>query len=75
MGRRVYADLDAFFRGNPDLTMQEVSNELGISLSMMSYLRSGLRQPRLTTALRIAERCNIPVESLLTKQNKELVDG
>lgn len=71
MGRRVYADLDSFFRGNPDLSMQEIAAELGITLSMVSYMRNGLRQPSLDLALRIAERCKIPIESLVTRQFKK----
>jgi len=72
MGRRVYRNLDAFFRANPDVTMQALSDELGISLPMMSQMRWGLRTPRLSKAVKIAERCNIPVESLLSKQPDEV---
>jgi len=69
----VYADLDGFFRANPDITMQSVADELGISLAMMSYIRSGLRSPRLSIAIQLAERCNIPVESLWAKTTETKV--
>ena len=70
MGRRVYADLDAFFRANPDESMMKVANDVGVSLSMMSYLRNGLRQPGLDTALRIRDRCHIPIETLVVEPER-----
>lgn len=71
MGRRVYADLDAFFRGNPDMSMQQLAEQLGVTLSMVSYMRNGLRQPRLDLAVRIVELCNIPIESLIVTRQLE----
>lgn len=67
MSRRVYPDLNAFFRANPDISAQDLAAEFGISVAYMSMLRWSTRQPRLPLALKIAARCNVPLESLLQK--------
>lgn len=64
MPRRVYPNLRAFFRDSGE-TQQQIADELGISYPSISMIKSGLRQPTLELALRIASRCNVPLESLL----------
>lgn len=67
MTRRVYPSLIAFFKANPDVAGQDLARELGISFAYMSMIKWGVRQPRLGLALKIAERCNVPLESLIIK--------
>lgn len=66
MPRRVYPNLAAYFRENEE-TQAQVADELGISYAYMSMLKWGIRQPPLDLALRIAQRCGVPLESLLRK--------
>lgn len=67
MPRRVYPDLAAFFRANPDVAGYQLAQELGCSPAYVSMIRWKERQPTLGLALKIAERCHIPIESLLRK--------
>jgi len=67
MTRRVYPNLIAFFKANPDIAGQDLAREFGISFAYMSMIKWGTRQPTLPLALRIAERCNVPLESLVRK--------
>lgn len=64
MPRRVYPNLAAFLREH-DGTAHELARELGISPPLLSMIKWRVRQPRLELALKIAERCNVPLESLL----------
>ena len=74
MPRRVYPDLLTFFKDQKDrqtgLTAQDVADELDISYSYMSMLKWGAREPDLELALRIAARCNVPLESLIRRQRQ-----
>lgn len=72
MPRRVYPNLLAYFRGNPDETMTQVARELGIGLSSLSMIAWGHRQPALPLALQIATRCNVPLESLIRRDLKHV---
>jgi transcriptional regulator with XRE-family HTH domain len=66
MPRRVYPNLSAYFRDSGE-TLTQVAAELGISLPYMSMIKAGERQPSLSTALKIAARCHVPLESLIRK--------
>ena len=70
MPRRVYGDLHAYFRANPDVRMMDIADELGISYSLLSMIKWGQRQPRLELALKLAERCGVPLESLLLPKTR-----
>jgi transcriptional regulator with XRE-family HTH domain len=78
MPRRVFSNLRAFFEaqrelrqaGKPFVTSMELADELGISYPYLSMIKWGDRQPDLELALRIAERCHVPLESLLRRQKK-----
>lgn len=65
--RRVYPNLLAYFKGNPDVTQTQIADELKISTAYVSMLKWGLRQPPLDLALKIADRCSVPLESLLRR--------
>jgi hypothetical protein len=65
MPSRIYPDLNAFFRDNPDETLTAVAKDVRCVPSMLSMVRWGTRQPRLQLALRISRRCNVPLESLI----------
>ena len=71
MGRRVYADLDTFFRSNLDITMQDLADELDVSLTHLSLIRWGHRAPRLGLACRIRDRCSIPIDSLNVENRQQ----
>jgi DNA-binding XRE family transcriptional regulator len=66
MPRRVYPNLRAYFADNEE-TQAQVADELEISYAYMSMLKWGTRQPDLKLALKLAQRCNVPLESLLRK--------
>lgn len=65
MPRRVYPNLLSYFREHPEESMTQVARELGCSLSYLSMIAWRHRQPALPLALRIASRCNVPLESLI----------
>jgi transcriptional regulator with XRE-family HTH domain len=71
MPRRVYPNLHAFFRDHRDVRMMDIADELGISYSLLSMIKWGSRQPRLELALKLAERCNVPLESLLLPKGRK----
>lgn len=62
---RIYPDLNAFFRDNPEETVLAVAKDVACSPPMLSMVRWGRRQPRLQLALKISRRCNVPLESLI----------
>lgn len=66
MPQRVYPNLVSFF-DKADETQQQIANELGISTAYMSMIKWRQRQPDLKLALKISERCNVPLESLIRK--------
>lgn len=66
MSRRVFPSLVAFFNQSTE-TQQQIADELGISKAYMSMIKWRERQPDLELALKIADRCNVPLESLIRK--------
>lgn len=66
MPRRIYPNLLAFFRANPE-TQAQIADELEISPAFLSMIKWGERQPQLSLALKIADRCHVPLESLIRK--------
>lgn len=67
--RRVYANLRAWMEAT-GRNQAEAAAELGISVPFFNQLLSGARQPALDRALDIAQKANVPVESLRkTTQN------
>ena len=66
MPRRIYPNLHAYFADHPR-TMNDIAHELGISLSFLSMILWGSREPKLRLALALARRCQVPLESLLAK--------
>lgn len=69
MARKI-PTLDAFL-AHKRITQNALARELGISAIFLSEIRRGKRTPSLRLALRIAEHCNIPVESLVPAENGE----
>lgn len=67
MPQRVYPNLAAFFRANPEQTAAAIADELGVSAPFISMIKWRERQPKLELALKIAERCHVPLESLIRK--------
>lgn len=72
MPRRVYPNLTAYFKGNPGESAFEIAHELGISPAFLSMIKWGERQPGLALALRMAERFQVPLESLLRKPTRKV---
>lgn len=68
MARRVYPSLTAYFKANPDENAFEIARELDISPSHLSMIKWGIRQPKLELALKMAERFQVPLESLIRKK-------
>jgi DNA-binding XRE family transcriptional regulator len=66
MQRRVFPDLVNYFN-KTDETQAQVAKELGISTSYLCMIKWREREPNLDLAIRIAERCNVPLESLIRK--------
>lgn len=65
MKRRIYRDLDAYFRDSGD-TQADFAARLGVSQPAISLIRNGKRTPSLRLAKRIAEAARIPVETLIS---------
>jgi DNA-binding XRE family transcriptional regulator len=70
MPRRVYPNLATYFRDNPHDSATDVAKDVDCSMAHLSMIKWGTRQPALPLALRIARRCNVPLESLLTPSQK-----
>lgn len=75
MPRRVYPDLQSFFRDNRNESLMQVAKDVRCSMPHLSMIKWGTRQPGLELALRIASRCNVPLESLLTIENRRHAVG
>lgn len=75
MPRCVYPDLQSFFRDNRDESLMQVAKDVQCSMAHLSMIKWGTRQPGLELALRIARRCNVPLESLLTIENRRHAVG
>jgi hypothetical protein len=71
MPRRVYPNLHAFFRNNPDVRMMDIADELRISYSLLSMIKWGSRQPRLELAIKLSDRCGVPLESLILPKGRK----
>jgi DNA-binding XRE family transcriptional regulator len=69
MALRTYPNLQAYFRGE-GATQGALAHELGISQALLSMIKWGLREPDLALALRIAERCRVPLESLVMPRDR-----
>jgi DNA-binding XRE family transcriptional regulator len=63
MPRRAYPNLFAYLQACGE-TQTAVAHKLGISVGMLSLIKWGQRQPTLALAMKIADYCNIPLESL-----------
>jgi transcriptional regulator with XRE-family HTH domain len=66
--KRSYDSLAEFFEDASDeqgLTQDTLASELGITQAYLSFLLRGERQPSLPLAIKIAERCRVPIASLL----------
>lgn len=59
------ADLDAFFKSNPERTHEWLAELLGVDRSYVSLLRSRDRQPSLPLALEISRITGVPIEALV----------
>lgn len=75
MPRRVYPDLHSYFRDNPEDSAMQVAKDVGCSMPHLSMIKWGTRQPTLALAMRIAHRCNVPLESLLMDRRTALARG
>ncbi len=62
--RRRYANLRAFF-AKSGISQAELSAWVGVSPSYMSLIVSGSRVPSLRIAAKIADKANVPIESIL----------
>lgn len=62
---RIYADLAAFFEDTANPTQSELADELGISVSLMSMIKCRQREPDIALAIKIMDRCRVPLESLI----------
>ena len=67
MSEPTYPDLAAYLRGER-CTLTRLAEELELSVPYLSELTRGKKQPSLPLALRIAQRCRIPIESLLRRE-------
>jgi antitoxin component HigA of HigAB toxin-antitoxin module len=49
------------------LTMADVSRSTGVSISYVSRVFNGLREPRVTTAIKMAQYIGIPLEDFIAQ--------
>lgn len=72
MTQRIYPNLRAYFneRGH---TQEKLAKRLGISQPEMSKITNGLRQPPLHLAFRISAIAGVPLESLVSEENRHEV--
>ena len=70
MPKRVYPNLHAFLNDKQNPSLSDLARELDISVPYLCQIRWHDRQPRLNLALKISERCNVPLESLLMPRAK-----
>jgi transcriptional regulator with XRE-family HTH domain len=71
MPPRVYPHLRAYFKDKLNPTATEIADELGISYAFLSQIKWGERQPQLALALKIADRCHVPLESLVRRTKEK----
>lgn len=64
-GQRIYADLAAFFDDDANPSQAALARELGISTPYLSMIKCREREPDLALAIRIMNRCRVPLESLI----------
>jgi transcriptional regulator with XRE-family HTH domain len=69
MKRRIFKDLAAYFEQSGD-TQAEFAKRLSISQGAISLIRNGKRTPSLRLAQRIAREARIPVESLISENER-----
>jgi DNA-binding XRE family transcriptional regulator len=67
--RRAYPNLEMYLR-KTGVTHETLGKRVGVSGSFISHIRNGIRVPSLPIAAKIAEECNIPIESLLISPRK-----
>ena len=65
--RRIYPNLHSYFVEHPR-TQSQIADEMGISMAFLSNIKWGNREPNLPLALKIARRCQVPLESLIVKR-------
>lgn len=70
MARRAFPNLRAYRVASGDKN-QDMAREMGIAPSFMSMIISGDRRPGLVLALKIANRYNVPLESLVHSSHKK----
>jgi transcriptional regulator with XRE-family HTH domain len=68
--RPTYRTLAEFMDGE-EITQEAFADEIGISQSFLSMLLRGERQPSLPLAIKIAERAQVPIASLLARDSVE----
>jgi transcriptional regulator with XRE-family HTH domain len=73
MRRRTYPNITSYLLATGE-TQVELAAKLQRSQAYVSKLVNGLQQPSLNEALRIANICGVPVESLVTRE-RELTEG
>jgi len=64
---RVLPNFAAWLAANRDVTLTELAREWNVKISMLSMIKYGQRQPKLPLAIKMIDRCNIPLESLIKK--------
>jgi transcriptional regulator with XRE-family HTH domain len=62
--RRAYPNLEVFLRKS-GVSQRALAKRVGVDETYISHIRSGRRVPSLGIAAKIAEKANIPIESLL----------
>ena len=70
MPRRVYPNLRAYFKDHPEESAYQIAKDVECSPAYLSMIKWGQRQPALDLALRLANRCHVPLESLLRQTAK-----
>lgn len=65
MSRKANRSLDAYLDA-AKITQNALARQLGISAIFLSEIRRGKRTPSLRLALRIAQHCQVPIESLVS---------
>lgn len=66
MSRKRYATLEAFFKATR-ASQAEIAERVGVTPSAMSLYVRGKRIPQPAIALKLAQVCNVSLESLLRR--------
>lgn len=64
-----------YFRMSSKISQERLAQESGLDRSYISLLERGIRQPSLTTILKIAQALDLPPRELVAKVEEKLFEN